>query len=66
MLTALEMLPTIIFIIPTGLEMLPTIIFIIPTGLEMLPTIVFIISKSVGGLLKTLGDLMYRFGSLQK
>ena len=66
MLTALEMLPTIIFIIPTAFKVLSTIVFIIPRALEVLPTIVFIISKSVGGLLKTLGDLMYRFGSLQK
>lgn len=66
MLTGLEMLPTIIFIIPRGLEVLPTIIFIISTAFKVLSTIVFIISKSVGGLLKTLGDLMYRFGSLQK
>lgn len=52
MLTALEMLPTIIFIIPTALEMLPTIVFIIPRGLEVLSTIV--------------GGLKYRIGGLRK
>lgn len=52
MLTALEMLPTIIFIIPTGLEVLPTIIFIISTAFKVLSTIV--------------GDLKYRIGGLRK
>ena len=51
MLTALEVLPTIIFIIPTGLEMLPTIVFIIPRGLEVLPTIVDSLLKTVNGML---------------
>lgn len=51
MLTALEMLPTIIFIIPRGLEVLPTIVFIIPRGLEVLPTIVDSLLKTVNGML---------------
>jgi len=52
MLTALEMLPTIIFIIPRGLEVLPTIIFIISTAFKVLSTIV--------------GGLKYRIGGLRK
>lgn len=52
MLTALEMLPTIIFIIPTGLEVLPTIVFIIPRVFKVLSTIV--------------GGLKYRIGGLRK
>lgn len=52
MLTALEMLPTIVFIIPTGLEVLPTIIFIISTAFKVLSTIV--------------GGLKYRIGGLRK
>lgn len=51
MLTVLEMLPTIIFIIPTALEMLPTIVFVIPRGLEVLPTIVDSLLKTVNGML---------------
>ena len=51
MLTALEMLPTIVFIIPTGLEVLSTIVFIIPRGLEVLPTIVDSLLKTVNGML---------------
>ena len=35
----------------TGLEMLPTIIFVIPTGLEVLPTIVDSLLKTVNGML---------------
>lgn len=35
----------------TALEMLPTIIFIIPTALEMLPTIVDSLLKTVNGML---------------
>ena len=35
----------------TALEMLPTIIFIIPTGLEVLPTIVDSLLKTVNGML---------------
>ncbi len=51
MLTALEMLPTIIFIIPTALEMLPTIVFVIPTAFKVLPTIVDSLLKTVNGML---------------
>lgn len=51
MLTALEMLPTIIFIIPRGLEVLPTIVFVIPTAFKVLPTIVDSLLKTVNGML---------------
>lgn len=51
MLTALEMLPTIIFIISTAFKVLSTIVFIIPRGLEVLPTIVDSLLKTVNGML---------------
>ena len=51
MLTVLEMLPTIIFIIPRGLEVLPTIIFIISTAFKVLSTIVDSLLKTVNGML---------------